>query len=67
MTWKNNMKNKSQPDITTYQGKDFTKITFIPDFEKFQLKKLTPDIINLFKKRVYDMAGILKCSVYLNG
>lgn len=24
-------------------------------------------MVALFKRRVYDMAGILKCSVYLNG
>lgn len=50
-----------------YQGKSYTKITFKPDYAKFGVFGLTPEMCSLFKKRVYDMAGILKCSVYLNG
>jgi len=65
----NNMSVRSQaivePAKTCKTG--YTKITFIPDFSKFKLTGLTSDIISLFKKRVYDLAGVSnKCKVYYN-
>jgi len=35
------MSEMTPPDITPYDGKDYTKVTFIPDYEKFGLKNLT--------------------------
>jgi DNA topoisomerase-2 len=60
------MSKMSNPQISVYQGNDYTKITFKPDFQKFGIDGLTPEMVSLFKKRVYDLAGILKCAVYLN-
>jgi DNA topoisomerase-2 len=36
----------------------FVEISFIPDFEKFNIKTITNDHIKLFKKRVIDSAGL---------
>lgn len=68
MEWKKNMHEKSEEKIEKYTKDDYTCITFYPDLKRFKLKKMTPDIVNLLKKRVYDMAGILnnKVKVYLN-
>jgi DNA topoisomerase II len=66
--WYDNM-SKSDPDeITPYKEDDFTKISFIPDFKKFHMKELDQDILDLFNKRVYDMAGVIggNVKVYLN-
>lgn len=60
------MSKMKTPETVVYQGKDYTRITFKPDYSKFGIQNLTQDIVNLFKKRVYDLAGILKCSVFLN-
>lgn len=60
------MSKMTTPQTMVYQGKDYTKITFRPDFEKFGIQGLSAEMITLFKKRVYDLAGILKCSVFLN-
>jgi|JI10StandDraft_1071094.scaffolds.fasta_scaffold444950_1 DNA topoisomerase-2 len=60
------MSKMSNPETTVYQGKDYTKIIFKPDFSKFGIQNLTSEMVSLFKKRVYDLAGILKCSVFLN-
>ncbi|ETW07803.1 hypothetical protein, variant [Aphanomyces invadans] len=64
----NNMSVKGAPKITSWSKKDFTCITFTPDFERFQMTGLDDDIVALFKKRVYDIAGITDKSlnVYLN-
>ncbi|MCQ2816684.1 MAG: ATP-binding protein [archaeon] len=64
-----NMLKHDEPKITDYKKEDFTKITFTPDLEKFKMETLDEDIVALFKKRVYDMAGITpsNVSVFLNG
>ncbi|KAF0700252.1 Aste57867_9207 [Aphanomyces stellatus] len=63
-----NMSVKGTPKITSWSKKDFTCITFKPDFERFQMTHLDDDIVSLFKKRVYDIAGVTdkSLSVYLN-
>jgi DNA topoisomerase II len=33
--WRNNMKDKEEPQIERYGGTDFTKVTFRPDFGRF--------------------------------
>lgn len=65
-----NMFNKEEPVITEI-GKNvdsYTKITFKPDYKKFGLKKLTSDMADLMKRRVYDIAGTTNSTVkvYLN-
>lgn len=67
----NNMFNKEKPIISDIKDKNttpYTKITFIPDYEKFGLENMTDDIYGLFKKRVYDIAACTykNVKVYLN-
>lgn len=70
MTWSRNMLDKSEPTITPVDSteKDYTKVTFYPDFAKFGMTGFDEDIVLLMKRRVYDVAGCtdksLKC--YLN-
>jgi DNA topoisomerase-2 len=48
--------------------KPYTKITFKPDYKRFNLEGLTDDIISLMSKRVYDIAACTSnnVKVYLN-
>ena len=65
----NNMSNRTKPVITELKTitSSYTKIVFKPDFEKFGIKELSNDMIGLFEKRVYDLAGTLEgIKVYLN-
>ena len=64
----NNMTERSKPVITDIKDKNsFTKIIFEPDFAKFGIKELSDDMISLFEKRVYDLAGTLDgVNIYLN-
>ena len=50
-------------------GKPYTKISFIPDHERFGCKKLESGLIELLEKRVFDIAAFTDSSVnvYLNG
>lgn len=65
----NNMSEKTEPKITQVKSKEYTKVTFEPDLEKFGMKKLDKDILYLFKKRVYDCSACTSkgVSVYYNG
>lgn len=91
------MTRRDSPKISKAASKDYTKVTFKPDLEKFNMtvrplpsagvacscalttllclllaryvQELDDDIVALFTKRVYDMAGVTDKSVrvYLNG
>ena len=65
----NNMLKFDEPKIEDYSKEDFTCITFEPDLKRFGMDILDDDIVALFEKRVFDMAGITPktVSVYLNG
>jgi len=58
--FENNLQKINVPKITSYNGKPYVKISFIPDYQKFKFENLTNDIKNLFYRRAYDLAGILK-------
>ena len=60
-----NMYKKNKPVVTDLKGKidPYTQISFVPDFSRFGIDGLSDDIINLFKKRVYDIAACTRPSV----
>lgn len=70
-TFSNNMGTKGKPKITDQtkeKKEDWTRITFTPDLERFNMTEFDDDTVALLQKRVYDMAGTLKgVSVHLNG
>lgn len=63
-----NMSIKSKAKITSNSGKSYTKITFIPDYVRFDMEELEDDTISLMNKRVIDCIACTKDSVkiYLN-
>lgn len=69
-TWRNNMSVRGEPVIKDNpDGKDFTCITFKPDLAKFGMERFNDDIVSLFAKRAYDLAGTSPAAmkVRLNG
>jgi DNA topoisomerase-2 len=65
-----NMCKKTKPKITSYKGKKpFTRISFLPDYEKFKQDGLSDDMYGLFVKRCYDICALTdeKIAVYLDG
>jgi len=56
--FKNNLDEICKPSITKCKNKPYTKITFKPDYNRLGITNLTPDIISLLKKRIYDVAAI---------
>lgn len=65
--WINNMDSSSEPTIKEKKLKqEYTKVSFIPDLEKFETKSLKEDILKIIKKRIYDVAGTTNLKVILN-
>jgi len=64
----NNMKDKTEPKITSYTKYPYTKIIFIPDYTRFKQTKLSEDMYKLMVKRVYDICALTPndIKVYLN-
>jgi DNA topoisomerase-2 len=56
--FKNNLDEICKPVITKCKTKPYTKITFKPDYARLGVDGLSPDIIALFKKRIYDIAAV---------
>jgi len=62
--FRDNLNEITPPKIVAYSGKPYTKITFRPDYTRLGIPAgLTPDLIALFKKRTYDIAGITDHSI----
>ena len=55
--YRDNMNKKDKSVVTKARDQPYTKITFIPDFERFDLENITDDIERLIIKRVYDLAA----------
>lgn len=70
--FENNLSIINEPKITKYtKSEDYLKITYFPDLEKFKMIDISNDILNLFKKRTYDLVATTrwisnKISVYFN-
>lgn len=64
----NNMKDKTEPQITTYTKYPYTKIRFTPDYKRFKQSGLSSDMYKLMSKRVYDICALTsnEIKVYFN-
>jgi len=56
--FKDNLDIICEPKITKNKSKPYTKIIFKPDYQRLGIHNLSTDMINLLKKRVYDISAI---------
>ena len=57
--FKNNLDEICPPKITKCTTtKPYTKVSFRPDYARFGIQGLTPDMRALFEKRIYDIAAV---------
>jgi DNA topoisomerase-2 len=63
--FRNNLDIIEPPVITkvSKSSKPYTKVSFRPDYARFDIRGLTPDMLALIKKRVYDIAAVTDHSV----
>ena len=68
-TFRNNMTERDQPTVKACAKVPYTQITFLPDYGRFGLPKLTDDMYELFHRRVIDACATTSndVSVSFNG
>ena len=69
ITWSKNMSSKEINFEKSYKNKTGSiRTTYLPSFKRFNsANQMNSDMVNYFKRRVYDIAGIFKdIKVYLN-
>ena len=64
-TFRNNLDVIEDPIITKVPKttKPYTKVLFKPDYARFGIPGLSPDMIGLLKKRVFDIAAVTDHSI----
>ena len=64
-TFRNNLDIIADPIITKVPKttKPYTKVLFKPDYSRFGIHGLSPDMIGLLKKRVFDIAAVTDHSI----
>jgi DNA topoisomerase-2 len=66
--WKDNMHYVRDPVIIEKKGKTgYTKISWIPDFKRFNSNSLSKDTISVIEKHIYDSVVATKVKTFLNG
>lgn len=56
--YKDNLSEICEPVIKKCKGKPYTKVSWLPDYKKFGVDKLTHDMYDLLTKRTYDIAAV---------
>jgi DNA topoisomerase-2 len=56
--FENNLDVIHKPKITSCKKNPYTRVSFIPDYKRLGLQGLSQDMLKLFQRRVYDIAGI---------
>ena len=68
-TFEKNMSVTNPPVLTKFSGKSYTKITYAPDFARFNMKGITDDIQGILRRRCYEVSAtsISPIKVWFNG
>ena len=61
--FENNLTDILPPTVKKNTSKPYTKVSWLPDYERFGITNLTDDMFNLFKKRSYDIGVVTDKSV----
>lgn len=61
--FKDNLNEICKPKITKCKGKPYTKVTFIPDFKRFGVSKLSESMYGIMRKRTFDIGAVTNKTV----
>ena len=56
--FENNLDIIHKPKITKSKSKPYTKVSFKPDYKRLEMNGLSQQMLALFQRRVYDIAGV---------
>tara|TARA_Y200000002_G_C22688057_1_gene666801 strand:+ start:5022 stop:8525 length:3504 start_codon:yes stop_codon:yes gene_type:complete len=62
-SFSNNLDVINKPKVTKCKTKPYTKISFKPDYKRFGVDGLTPDMVNILIKRIYDVAAVTEKNI----
>ena len=67
--FENNLTVRHDPIITKCRSKPYTSVSFRPDFKRLGIDGFSPDMLALFKRRIYDIGAVTdkKVRVKFNG
>lgn len=66
-TWTNNMRHKTEPDVTSYHGPAYTRVTYSLDFERFGSKENDEEALSLYVALCCNVAYTSGVPVTVNG
>ena len=68
-TFKDNLNVIEPPKITSCKVKPYTEVVFKPDYKRLGINGLSKDMLELFRRRVYDITAVTdkKIKVKYNG
>lgn len=68
-SYTDNMTVKSKPKVSDNTGKSYTKVSFTPDYQKFDMSSIDDDTYSVLARRVYECIATTNqnVSIYLNG
>ena len=52
-----NLSVVNKPRFSKFKGKPYTKITYAPDFARFGMENITPDIEGILRRRCYEISS----------
>ena len=55
-TWEDNMTVVKPPKITSVKSKPYVSVSWTPDFKRFGMTTITPDMMGIFRRRATDLA-----------
>lgn len=64
-TWKNNMLQKTEPEIKYCAKVPYTRVRFLPDYARFGIDGMTDDMFDLIRKRAFDACACTDNTVHI--
>ena len=61
--FEDNLTTICEPNVRKSKSKPYTKVTWLPDYERFGITGLSDDMFNIFKKRTFDIGIVTDKSV----
>ena len=61
--FEDNLTTICKPNVRKSKSKPYTKVTWLPDYERFGITSLSDDMFNIFKKRTFDIGVVTDKSV----
>lgn len=61
-----NMTKREEPLISNVRTREYTRIKFLPDFKRFNIKGWTSDMMSIFERRAYELAAACGGNVKVN-